>query len=305
MPTNTLNITEETILKRYEALPQDLKDAVAGIGTANELYKIGKNANLSIEGIGKLAEETGLIILGFVPASNFISDIKQKIGIDEAKAGEIASEVNARIFLPIRESLKRMHGTSWSEGITKPPIEITRPKIAEERPAPPEPKETTPVAEIKKPEPLIIQPMGIAPRPAPPKPLLPPTPPPPPIPPMPPERKPFPAVKPPEIKIAVPPPPPPIRLAPQRISPPEINPHTFPHGVEPREKDLKTSFAPGGKPQNILEGGGIKKDFIPQQSPRSPSPPTPPRPLEPEKPKIQIPHPPQQPGFDPYREPLE
>lgn len=198
MPITTNNpddhITEETILQRYDSLPDDLKQSLMGVGTAGELYKIGKNANLGVEKIGRLAEEVGLIILGLTPSQNFISDLKQKLEVTEEKAGEIASEVNARIFLPIRESLKRLHGASWSEGITKLPLTAERPRSIEEKkiavpPPPPilQKKEPEPPAqtkpEIKKPamplpiipiekpslpaptqstpkEPLIIQPMG-------------------------------------------------------------------------------------------------------------------------------------------------
>lgn len=342
MPITTNNpdgaITEETILQRYDSLPDDLKQSLMGVGTASELYKIGKNANLGVEKIGRLAEEVGLIILGLTPSQNFISDLKQKLEVTEEKAGEIASEVNARIFLPIRESLKRLHGASWSEGITKLPLTTERPRSIEEKkiavpPPPPILQKKEPElpaqtkSEIKKPamppptipiekprlpgptpstpkEPLIIQPMGGAPtaikptldreipkdeaRPFSPPPVeRKPTPSPSPIQP-PPMRIIAPSVNP-ETQKARPPIPPPLPPTPQKIPvfekpalptpPAPINPPTFSLDIEPREKVLRPPFIPAAKPQGIREDGGIK--------PQSQTPPPP------------------QPGFDPYREPVE
>lgn len=159
-------ITEETILKRYESLPDDLKEALIGIGTASAIYEIGRKVNLNVEKIGELAREVGLIILGFVPSANFISDLKTVLEVNEEKAAEIAQEVNERLFLPIRESLKRIHGSAWAEGLLRPPARF-EPRVAPKLPTPPiparVPEKITP-PEVQKPkEPLIIKPLDTPP----------------------------------------------------------------------------------------------------------------------------------------------
>lgn len=170
-------INEETILKRYESLPDDLKEALMGVSTADAIYEIGRKSNLNVEKIGALAEEVGLIILGFTPSANFISDLKTALGVDEEKASEIANEINQRVFLSIRESLRRLHGASWGEGLLKAPTKFEGQKVAEVKPAQPlrEIKPAQPaglpaqtgVPEIKAPpptpkEPLLIKPMGVS-----------------------------------------------------------------------------------------------------------------------------------------------
>lgn len=166
----TPQINEETILKRYESLPDDLKEALMGVSTADALYDIGRKANLNVEKIGALAEEVGLIILGFTPSANFISDLKTALGVNEEKASEIAGQVNERVFLPIRESLKRLHGASWGEGLVKPPTKFEGQKVAEVKPRVPLPEikpdraggpEAKPLPPTPK-EPLLIRPMGVA-----------------------------------------------------------------------------------------------------------------------------------------------
>lgn len=187
-------IDEETILKRYESLPDDLKEALMGVATADAIYEIGRKANLNVEKIGTLAEEIGLIILGFVPSENFISDLKKVLEANEEKASAIAAEVNERVFIPIRESLKRIHGAAWADGITKAPLKAVGPVVVPRSPEATgipvqgigtERRVVPPVAEIKpeapaKPaekippaaplphplpptakEPLLIRPMGV------------------------------------------------------------------------------------------------------------------------------------------------
>lgn len=162
------NIDEETILKRYESFPPDVKDALMGITTADAIYEIGIKAHLNIEQTGLLAEEIGLITLGFVPAANFISDLKSTLGINEEKAQEIAEEANARVFLPIRESLKRIHGASWSAGLTKPPAKFEGMKGAETAQAAggvvTQQGTQAPKKEERPREPLIISPLRNAPQ---------------------------------------------------------------------------------------------------------------------------------------------
>ncbi len=258
-------IDEETILKRYDSLPDDLKEALMDVSTADAIYEIGRKANLDVEKIGLLAEEIGLIILGFIPSENFISDLKRVLEIGEEKASSVALEVNDRIFLPIRESLKRIHGAAWAEGITRTPLKTLGPVVVEKKPAPPiaeikpeatakplaRTEEKIPQAPFRPPpapapkEPLLIRPMGGVPgAPITKEPFvkamqqpttLPPAPPP--IP-----RIPAPAVKPPE-KTA---PPPPTRGLTAEKKPFEIRPPGFPY-QPPRPPEVKTHLAPAAK----------------------------------------------------------
>ncbi|MDO8560890.1 MAG: hypothetical protein Q7R91_01605 [bacterium] len=293
MPTTHIN--EEEILKRYESLPQDLKDAMMGISTADAISEIGRKTNLNIEKMGALAEEVGLIILGFIPSANFISDIKTVLDIDAEKAAEIANEVNQHIFLPIRESLKRLHGASWSEGITKPPVKFEGQKVAEFKPAPPVP-EIKPSGPVSAPEakpqppalpapkePMIIRPMGL------PAPL--------------PKEERFGAKE-----ITMPPallptptlPPAPARTVPtippiaQKIITPEIRPQEIklpPSALPISEKEQEMPFSPFSY--------ATPKPAFP-----APTIPSAPKPIIPQQ-KIFVPAPQHQPSSDPYKEPLE
>jgi len=102
--------TQEQLLKRYKKLPQDVKDAIFSVDTANAIYNIGMRHKLMIDKIGKLAEETGLVMLGLIHPADFIINLSNRLEVDKKTAKKIAEEINREIFAKIRESLKKMHG---------------------------------------------------------------------------------------------------------------------------------------------------------------------------------------------------
>src|SRR3989344_1876716 len=106
---------QQEVVRRYENLSDELKRAMMSVSSAEIIYEVGRKHGLDVEKIGILAEEVGYIMLGMVPPSGFISDLKDLLEIEENKAKEIAQEINHKIFLPIREEMKRTYGTSFSE----------------------------------------------------------------------------------------------------------------------------------------------------------------------------------------------
>ena len=129
---------QSDITKRYDELPDDVKQAMMSVASAEIIFEIGKKHGLNIEHIGKLAEEVGYVMLGMIPSKEFVSDLVWILGVREMKAVEIAKDVNTKIFLQIREALKKIHGSRFSEEIT-----IAKPKLQGEpplRPQPPSPK---------------------------------------------------------------------------------------------------------------------------------------------------------------------
>lgn len=123
----TVDIQEE-LLNRYEALPQDLKETMMSVETAETIFEIGKKFGLNIEKTGKLAEEIGFVILGVIPSKDFVADLKEILEVDAEKALNVASEINHRIFLKIRDALKTMHGVRWVDQIVEKPIDTGRQK---------------------------------------------------------------------------------------------------------------------------------------------------------------------------------
>jgi hypothetical protein len=68
--------------------------------------EIGKLFDLHIDQIGELDSEIRTILLGIHKSSDFISNVTQRLEIDESIANKIAEEVNKKIFNILKEKIK-------------------------------------------------------------------------------------------------------------------------------------------------------------------------------------------------------
>ena len=104
-----MTYTYEQIVEQYKRLPQDLKEAIDMLDPAGILGEIGQKYVLHNDQIGILADQTAMVIIGFVRPENFVTNLIARLGLDRAVAEGIAREVNEQIFLKIRESLQALH----------------------------------------------------------------------------------------------------------------------------------------------------------------------------------------------------
>lgn len=102
--------TPQQLREIYLKLPEDVKEAMFSVDTAEIIRNIGEKHKLMIDKIGELADETGLVMLGLAHPSEFISHLADRLGVEKEKAKEIAEETNSKVFFPIRENLKKIHG---------------------------------------------------------------------------------------------------------------------------------------------------------------------------------------------------
>ncbi|MEK7208679.1 MAG: hypothetical protein AAB677_00260 [Patescibacteria group bacterium] len=107
-----MDYTTQQLEEKYQSLPEDLKEALVEIRTAETIYNIGQKNNFHIDQIGELADEVGLAMLGLTKPNDFVSHIKNRLQLDQTAAEQIAREANEQIFLPIRESLMKLHSSS-------------------------------------------------------------------------------------------------------------------------------------------------------------------------------------------------
>lgn len=137
----------EQTLEAFKKLPEDVKEAMFSVDTVEVTKKIGAKHKLMIDKIGELADETGLVMLGFTHPSQFISNLADRLEVDKTIAKEIGEEINSKVFYPIREKLKKIHGM-------EPPEDGPR----EKSPAP----ESHPIFEAKTKEEISRSPMQIS-----------------------------------------------------------------------------------------------------------------------------------------------
>ena len=132
-------------------LPSDLKTAIYSADSSTAIENISKKYGLHIDQMGKLAEETGLVMLGVTHPKDFISNLAKRLQVDQLTAKSIAQDVNEQIFKKVRESLMKIHGLGETPAETpkteKPEVKVeikVEPKPLEIRPVPPAQPEEKP-----------------------------------------------------------------------------------------------------------------------------------------------------------------
>lgn len=172
------NKKRDEIIKRYEELPEDIQKAYFSSATSDAIFEVGKKHGLVIEKMGELADETGLVMLGMTKPNEFIKNLEHRLEVEAIKAKEIAEDINQKVFSPIRESLKKIHGIPPSPSKTSigslggqatlPPISPIKPTsvpIPQVKPVSPpiSPPENLPVESKSPPQKIVMpeQPINI------------------------------------------------------------------------------------------------------------------------------------------------
>lgn len=110
-----MNYTREQLNEKIKNLPEDVKNAIFSINSAEIIKNVGEKHGLHIDKIGDLGAETGYVMYGITPPKDFVTSLAKKLSLPEDKARAIAQDVNEQIFRPIRESLQKIHGVVAGE----------------------------------------------------------------------------------------------------------------------------------------------------------------------------------------------
>ena len=102
--------TREELLKKIKALPKDLQDAFFSDEISEAIIEVGKKHNLRIDKIGELGDETSSVMIGETPPNMYIKNLAARLEVDGEKAKAIAEDINQKVFQPVRNSLKKIHG---------------------------------------------------------------------------------------------------------------------------------------------------------------------------------------------------
>lgn len=294
--------TQQELNSHYSQLPEVLKDAMFSADVAEKIYQIGERSSFNETQISAMAEETGYLILGVTEPKEFVKNLADRVGVGEDAARIAARELNAQIFVPLREALKsvpRVDAAQAPEGVPQymPPQHATTPPAMPPpvpapsqapKPTPPPPPSQIFAPGVERPAEESTKTWGGKP---PPQPAPPPN-----LPTREPEVEPIPVINQPidlrrkEIEEMAPPRPPvPFQqpVPPQRPTPPAPPP-------APQQPLYQTPvrFIPQVPPSRIPPIDLRNQPVLPQQ----PAP-------HPMRPRPQVP--PRAPGVDPYREPAQ
>ena len=126
--------TREQLWKLYEKLPEELKEAIFSVGTADSIWDVCEKNE--VEEVSKVAKYAGYVLMGVLPADEFQETLERELKLKKDKAKKVAQEITRFIFYPVKSSLEEIYKTP----ITPPPA---GPKVA----PPPEEKLKAPPRE--------------------------------------------------------------------------------------------------------------------------------------------------------------
>ncbi|MEK7641999.1 MAG: hypothetical protein AAB365_03345 [Patescibacteria group bacterium] len=99
--------TSEQLKEQFERLSPELQAAVTSPEIHDKIMAVGKKHGLLIDQLGELVDEIGLILLGLVRSSDFVSHATERLGIPSKVAQALATDVNHEIFDSIRDYLRK------------------------------------------------------------------------------------------------------------------------------------------------------------------------------------------------------
>lgn len=107
-----------------DAAPQIVQNAVASPMTQQMIEQIGKQYSLHIDVVGLLVKLTNYMLLGYIrPEDSFQELYAAKIS--EQQARQIIEDINQKIFVPLREEMRRGGGGASIVGSAKPLAQST------------------------------------------------------------------------------------------------------------------------------------------------------------------------------------
>jgi len=94
---------------KYFQLPQDIQDMFFTVETADKVREVSLSNRLTDIQIWHFSYIVGLILLGELHIAEFVKTIQKDCGLAEEPARQLARDINQKIFLPLKDSLKKIH----------------------------------------------------------------------------------------------------------------------------------------------------------------------------------------------------
>jgi hypothetical protein len=111
MDDNTLKIIKD----KFDALPESIQEVILSSNYQETLIEIGNQHHLNVEQMGILERETTLVMMGLTPTKKFQDELTRELHIDKLVGSQIATEINEKVFLRIRDLLKLMNTPAGEE----------------------------------------------------------------------------------------------------------------------------------------------------------------------------------------------
>lgn len=106
MPTQ---YTQEQLDKLYEKLPEELREAMFSMETAEEIGEICESYGINDNRVGEIADRVGYILAGLMLPQEFAAVLEKEVKLPKVLAEAISKDLNRFVFYPVRPALEQLH----------------------------------------------------------------------------------------------------------------------------------------------------------------------------------------------------
>lgn len=99
---------KEELQKIYEALPDDLKEALFSDKTAGDIYDVCVENGLEEKNL-ETAKYVGYVLLGLLSPNEFEKTLKEKLALKNDVAKKVSQEIYRFVFFPLKSSLEPLY----------------------------------------------------------------------------------------------------------------------------------------------------------------------------------------------------
>lgn len=110
-----MRYSNEFLLEKYKTLPKSVRDILITLNMDALIKAITEKHRIHLDIADVLDDEITYVIFGAEKSTDFIRNLKAQLKLPDEKINAIAKDVNEKIFLPIREALKKAVDASSSE----------------------------------------------------------------------------------------------------------------------------------------------------------------------------------------------
>ena len=93
----------------FYQLPKEIQERIVSVRTAEKNGEIAEKHKLSESATEQMSYIIGMVLLGETNIVNFVKSLMKECNLNEQSARQLARDINSSIFLPVKESLKKIH----------------------------------------------------------------------------------------------------------------------------------------------------------------------------------------------------
>src|SRR3989344_359205 len=96
------NIPQEQIMKRFQVLPEALKNAIFSEKTTDSIIKNCTLRDVPVDKTPLVGQLTTRVLLGYLRPELFAAEIQKETGMEELKAQHVAHDIDIEIFSEVQ-----------------------------------------------------------------------------------------------------------------------------------------------------------------------------------------------------------